>query len=77
MENVEEGYMFESYLWYEKRIIVDGEEVSVVWFFGDKYNLRDIEQLIENNPDLLPTIPNTSNKNSKKENPNVDNVDNE
>lgn len=59
----EPGFSFEYDVWLSKTVNIDGEEINVMYFFGDKYNSEEVQQIIEEKGNsqegqgTFPTIP--------------------
>ena len=55
----EPGNEFESDVWMSKRVEADGETFDVFYFFGDKYNPNDVQEIIDEKKDqnVFPTVP--------------------
>ncbi len=55
----EPGDAFESDVWMSKSVEVDGESFDVYYFFGDKYNPSDVQEIIDEKKDqnVFPTVP--------------------
>ncbi len=60
----EPGNEFESDVWMNKRVEANGETFAVFYFFGDKYNPNDVQEIIDEKKgqNVFPTVP----KNEKK-----------